>query len=137
MSESYDAIVIGAGMGGLMCGNFLACGGKKVLMLEHNHQPGGLMAGFRRKGFYFDAGDQSVESAGILFPLLGQLGLHDPADWERAMYRLVLPGMDHVVDDFKETAEAFCRAFPADQPGIGMELKPKLMDEMRKLLELG
>ena len=27
-------------------------------------------------------------------------------------------------------------ALPADQPGIGMELKPKLMDEMRTVLEL-
>ena len=25
---------------------------------------------------------------------------------------------------------------PGDQPGIGMELKPKLMDEMRRVLEL-
>ncbi|HQP31509.1 MAG TPA: NAD(P)-binding protein, partial [Deltaproteobacteria bacterium] len=101
MNETCDAIVIGAGMGGLMCGNFLARAGLRVLMLEHNHQPGGLMAGFRRKGFYFDAGDQSIENAGILFPLLKQLGLYREHEWERARYRMILNGVDHVITDFK------------------------------------
>lgn len=118
MAEKYDAIIIGAGMGGLMCGNFLARRKKNILILEHNHQPGGLMAGFRRKGFYFDAGDQSIENAGIVFPLLKQLGLYNPADWERAMYRMILPGTDHIITDFKGTAEALIKVFPADAEGI-------------------
>lgn len=118
MAEHYDTIIIGAGMGGLMCGNFLARKGKNVLILEHNHQAGGLMAGFRRKGFYFDSGDQSIESMGILFPLLKQLGLYNPSDWERAMYRFILPGMDHTITDFKGTAAALATVFPADAQGI-------------------
>lgn len=118
MAEHYDALIIGAGMGGLMCGNFLTSKGRKVLILEHNHQPGGLMAGFRRQGFYFDAGDQSIESMGILFPLLKQLGLYDPGDWERAHYRFILPGVDHIITDFKGTAEALAKAFPADAHGL-------------------
>ena len=31
---SYDAIVVGAGIGGLFCANLLAKGGMKVLLLE-------------------------------------------------------------------------------------------------------
>ena len=118
MPRNYDAIVIGAGMGGLMCGNFLARAGRRVLMLEHNHQPGGLMAGFWRKGFYFDAGDQSIENMGIVFPLLKQLGLYHPDDWERAMYRFMHPGMDHIITDFAGTAEALAKVFPTDAEGI-------------------
>ena len=61
----HDVIIVGAGIAGLTCANYLVSSGKKVLILEHNHQAGGLMGGFRRKGFYFDAGDQSFEEAGV------------------------------------------------------------------------
>ena len=33
------------------------------------------MSGIRRRGFYFDAGCQSFEDMGIVFPLLEQYGL--------------------------------------------------------------
>lgn len=39
----YDFIIIGAGMGGLSAGNFLARYGKKVLVLEKHSIPGGLV----------------------------------------------------------------------------------------------
>jgi phytoene dehydrogenase-like protein len=58
--DKYDVIVIGAGIAGLVASNYLAKDKKRVLLLEQNHQAGGLMAGFKRKGFYFDAGDQSL-----------------------------------------------------------------------------
>ena len=118
MKEQHDVIIIGAGMGGLICGNFLARAGRRVLMVEHNHQPGGLMAGFWRKGFYFDAGDQSIENMGIVFPLLKQLGLYHPQDWKRAMYRFVHSEMDHIITDFTGTAEALAKVFPNDAQGI-------------------
>lgn len=86
--EKYDVIVVGAGVSGLFCANFLAKYGKKTLLLEHNHQPGGLMGGFRRKNFYFDAGDQSFESGGIMFPYLKKLGFYRPEDWEITDYTM-------------------------------------------------
>lgn len=136
MRSEYDVIVVGAGIAGLMCGNFLARGGKRVLILEHNHQPGGLMAGIRRKGFYFDCGDQSMESSGILFPLLNQLGLYDSSEWERAMYRLIIPGgMDHVITDLKETGEALADVFPQERDGI-REMFGKLTEFSEMMLEM-
>ncbi len=86
--EQHDVIVVGAGTAGLFCANFLARYGKKTLLLEHNHQPGGLTGGFWRKKYYFDAGDQSFESAGIMLPLLRQLGLYRPGDWDFADYTI-------------------------------------------------
>jgi len=88
MAERYDVIVVGAGTAGLFCANFLARYGKKTLLLEHNHQPGGLTGGFRRGKFYFDAGDQSFESGGIVLPLLKRLGLYRRRDWSFADYTL-------------------------------------------------
>jgi phytoene dehydrogenase-like protein len=52
----YDVIIIGAGIGGLTCGNFIAKNGKRVLVIEQHFKPGGLCTSFRRKGFCFDAG---------------------------------------------------------------------------------
>ena len=86
--SQYDAIVVGAGTAGLFCANFLARYGKKTLLLEHNHQPGGLTGGFWRRKFYFDAGDQSFESGGIMIPLLKNLGLYRREDWEFADYTI-------------------------------------------------
>lgn len=41
MTDKYDAIVIGAGHNGLVCGALLAKSGKRVLILEANDQVGG------------------------------------------------------------------------------------------------
>jgi len=40
-TETYDAIVIGAGPNGLLCGAYLAKAGHRVLLLERRHETGG------------------------------------------------------------------------------------------------
>jgi phytoene dehydrogenase-like protein len=62
--RQYDGIVIGAGIGGLVCATLLARGGMKVLLLEKHYVLGGFCSSFRRKGFLFDA-------ATHFYPLLG------------------------------------------------------------------
>lgn len=53
--EIYDAIIIGAGMGGLVCGCYLARAGMKVLIAEQHYKPGGYCTSFKRGRFTFDA----------------------------------------------------------------------------------
>lgn len=118
MASDHDVIVTGAGISGMMAACFLARAGLRVLVLEANHQPGGLMAGVRRKGFYFDVGDQSFEDLGIVFPLLRELGVYDAADWERSRYQIRMPDVDVVVDSLDGVEQAFARAFPAETKGI-------------------
>ena len=72
--DKYDVICIGAGMAGLVAGNFLAKKKKDVLVLEQHSIPGGYVSGFKRKGYYFDSGDMSFGSYGIIFPMLETLG---------------------------------------------------------------
>ena len=53
--DQYDVVIIGAGIGGLVCGCYLAKAGLKVLIVEKNDKPGGYCRSFMRGGFTFDA----------------------------------------------------------------------------------
>jgi phytoene dehydrogenase-like protein len=63
-NETYDAVVIGAGIGGLICANLLVREGLRVLLIEQHYMVGGYCSTFRRKGYTFDA-------ATHFYPLLG------------------------------------------------------------------
>jgi prolycopene isomerase len=60
----YDAVVVGAGVGGLVCANLLAAEGLAVLLVEQHYMVGGYCSTFRRGGFVFDASTH-------FYPLLG------------------------------------------------------------------
>lgn len=51
----YDAVIIGSGVGGLVCGCNLAKAGLKILVVEKNSKPGGYCTSFRRGIFHFNA----------------------------------------------------------------------------------
>ena len=65
MQEEFDIIIIGSGLGGLVCANILAREGKKVLVLEKNQQFGGNLQTFSRDKVIFDTG---VHYIGGLLP---------------------------------------------------------------------
>ena len=71
----YDAIVVGGGMAGLTTTAYLASAGYKVLLCEKEPKIGGLVNSFNYQGFVFDGGIRSIESSGIVFPMLAQLGI--------------------------------------------------------------
>jgi all-trans-retinol 13,14-reductase len=57
LEESWDALVIGSGMGGLTAAMLLTrYGGKRVLVLERHYEAGGFTHTFRRPGFEWDVG---------------------------------------------------------------------------------
>jgi phytoene dehydrogenase-like protein len=113
-----DAIVVGAGIAGLIAATDLERRGHRVLVLEHNHQAGGLLSGMWRRGLYFDVGCQSFEDMGIVFPLLEQYGLSDLARFRRARYRIVMPGLDAIVESLPQIRRAFQEAFPESAAGF-------------------
>lgn len=76
--NKYDVIIIGAGIGGLTCGCYLAKAGLKVLIVEQHYKPGGYCTSFKRKGFTFDATTHYIGSFrenGILRKIYDELGL--------------------------------------------------------------
>jgi len=64
MSKKYDVIIIGAGIGGLVCGSYLAKAGKKVLIIERNSKAGGYCTSFNVNNFTFDLGIHAIEACG-------------------------------------------------------------------------
>ena len=109
----YDAIVIGAGNGGLTASAALAQAGKKVLLLEKHNIPGGCGTSFRRGRFEFEvalhqlSGMGSGEKPGPLRHILKKLEVEDKVDWVEMdkLYRVVLPGrLDVTIPAEKEAA---------------------------------
>lgn len=74
--NSFDTIVVGAGIAGLTAATYLSREGRKVLLFEKNKECGGLVNSFVLDGFLFDAGVRALEDAGIIFPMLEDLGIH-------------------------------------------------------------
>jgi phytoene desaturase len=87
---SYDAVVIGAGVGGLLCATLLNRAGLRVLLVEQHYMVGGYCSTFKRKGYLFDAATHFYPLLGnpatITGRLLGELGINiqwikmDPVD---------------------------------------------------------
>jgi len=76
--HEYDAIIIGAGIGGLVCGCYLAKAGMKTLIVEKNAKAGGYCTSFTRNGFRFDACVHflgSLRDDGILNKVMHDLDL--------------------------------------------------------------
>jgi phytoene dehydrogenase-like protein len=74
--NTYNTIIIGAGIAGLTAAAYLSRAGQKVLLIEKNKELGGLVNSFTREGFHFDAGARALEDAGIIFPMLQDLDIH-------------------------------------------------------------
>ncbi|MGE0707245.1 MAG: protoporphyrinogen oxidase [Planctomycetota bacterium] len=62
MSEA-DAVVVGAGVAGLVCATALARAGRRVLVLEADALPGGWCRTERRGGYLFERGPQTFRAA--------------------------------------------------------------------------
>lgn len=96
----YDAVVIGAGNGGLTAATTLARAGVKTLLLERHNIPGGCATSFVRGRFEFEVALHQLSGigtegfAGPLRKSLTDLGVIDDIDLVemKNLYRLVLPG---------------------------------------------
>lgn len=76
--SSYDVVIIGSGMAGLVAGALLAHEGLSVLVLEQHFIAGGCTSMFRRKSFSFEAGGHRISMmqspGGVFYELLRKIG---------------------------------------------------------------
>jgi all-trans-retinol 13,14-reductase len=104
LSDTFDYVVIGSGIGGLFTAALLANAGRSVCVLEKHYLTGGYAHSFHVDKYWFCAGlhyvfnCQDGEDGGIF---LDRLGLRDdvkfaPMD-ESAFDRIVFPGLEYQV----------------------------------------
>jgi len=123
--REFDAVVVGAGNGGMAGATQLALSGKKVLMLEQHNILGGFSTSFVRGRFEFEASlhelcdvgtREDPGGAGVLFRDLGV-----DVEWAYVpeAYRLIVPEKNiDVVMPFgiAEYIDALKGTFPAAGP---------------------
>lgn len=124
VSDTYDVIIIGAGVGGLTCGLYLAQAGLKTLILERHGIAGGYASSFTKKGFYFDAAAHYLSSCrerGQLGRLIRDHDLLRYFSLERCDPSDTLIFPEHHIElrtDFSRLVETFQQAFPHEAANI-------------------
>ena len=120
--NTYDAIVVGAGLGGLTAGANLSKHGLRVLVLEQHDKPGGYASCFERDGYTFDA---SLHNLGPMnnstLRIFENLGLKDRVEYlpYDHFQRVVFPEHDFVIPKGTPALEAYLsEQFPAEKDGI-------------------
>lgn len=78
--EKFDVLIIGSGMGGLVCGAILSKEGYKVCVVEKNKQLGGCLQTYVRDRVIFDSGVHylgGLEKGQNLYQIFKYVGLMD------------------------------------------------------------
>lgn len=128
MQQSVDIVVMGSGLGGLVCATILAKEGLRVLVLEKNNQFGGNLQTFVRDRRIFDTGVHYIgglEKNQNLFQYFRYLGIAD----KLRLKRMDMDGFDLVTFDgddneypYAQGGENFVaqlsRYFPEETEGI-------------------
>ena len=129
MQTEFDIVIVGSGLGGLVCGAVLGMEGYRVCILEKNRQLGGCMQTFARDKVLFDSGVHYIgglDKGQNLYQVFKYLGLMDNLNLER----MDEAGFDRIVflEDGKEYAlaqgyERFIETLAADFPGEEMNIR--------------
>ncbi len=86
MTNKYDIVIVGSGLGGLACGSILSQYGYKVCVLEKHYQIGGCLQDFKRNGVRFETGMHylgSYDDGQILNSLFKFFDVYNKVDVEK------------------------------------------------------
>ncbi len=127
----YDAIIIGAGVGGLSCAAKLAKNRKKVLILEKIHHIGGTSHVFKRNDYIFPMGPLSFSFPELINNLLKEMNVKEEIEFERNHFQLISPNIDIIYsqqwDKFRESLKTY---FKGEEEGIDL-----FFDEFNDVIE--
>lgn len=123
MSNNFDVVIVGSGLGGLTCGAFLAKAGRRVLVLESHSKIGGYAHSFKRKQYNFESGIHSVSMApgGLIMHLLRLLDLDQGLKTisHSSMFGVHTPTLDFSVPaETEDIRDAFARRFPSERDSL-------------------
>lgn len=124
LNKKYDVIIIGAGIGGLVCANYLAKSGLKVLVVEKNREPGGYCTSFVRRGFIIDTAIHAIQNCApgnLLYKIFHELGIDKKIELVRANPTDSIFVSNNRIDinnDLNETILNFQRVFVKESVNI-------------------
>ena len=140
MSDNrYDAVVIGAGLGGLTAGALLAKAGRKVCVIERNSSVGGAASIFKVGRLTIEPSLHQTpdprDPADPKHAILQSLDLLDKIEWVPVRPFLTVRGGPvgepfELPVGFDEAREAMASRFPRSRAGIG-----KLFDSMGRMID--
>jgi len=81
MADSYDVIVIGGGLGGLIAAGLVARAGHKTLLIERDHDAGGAATTYRAGGLIVEASLHETSDRCDPIDPKTRLGVLDDVDW--------------------------------------------------------
>ncbi|MEO5996169.1 MAG: NAD(P)/FAD-dependent oxidoreductase [Chitinophagaceae bacterium] len=128
MTNNFDIVIIGSGMGGLVCGDILSREGYKICILEKNKQIGGCLQTYVREKVIFDAGVHylgGLDKGQNLYQVFKYLGLMD----KLKLQRMDNDAFDKIVIDNDEKEYIYAQGydnfiqklvadFPEEEKGI-------------------
>lgn len=125
-TTTWDVIVIGSGIGGLVTASQLAAKGAKTLVLERYLIPGGSGGSFQREGYTFDVGASMIFGFGtqghtnLLTRALADVGQHCETVPDPAQLEYHLPGGLNVAvaRDYEQFIADLTARFPHEAKGI-------------------
>jgi prolycopene isomerase len=142
--QSYDAIVIGSGIGGLTAASLLAKKGRKVLLLEKEKQAGGYVVSFKRGERIFDATGAFVggcQDGGEFHGILHEIGA------EKEVEFIPVRRIENIYPGFKVSfqgggygsyTDALLSLFPEEEKGLEayLRLVKKIGEEIRSYAQM-
>jgi prolycopene isomerase len=141
-NNDYPTVVIGAGLGGLCCGAYLAKQGVPVTVVEQHSIPGGYATAFERGRFNFEVSLHGTSvNNNATARILANVGVLEKLSLVRLpeIYRLKAQGLDISVP--QQDPEAFIalltKHFPGEEKGIRSYVREMigLSEEVEKLHE--
>src|SRR5664279_24676 len=125
--KKFDALIIGTGMGGLVCGNILTREGYRVCMVEKNRQLGGNLQVYVRDKVIFDSGVHylgGLDKGQNLYQIFKWLGLMDKLKLERMdpAFDRILIGADkkeyRIMQGYEKFEKELIREFPDEADSV-------------------
>ena len=128
MSVNYDIVVIGSGMGGLVCADILSKEGYSVCVVEKNKQIGGCLQTYVRDKVIFDSGVHYLGGLGKgqnLYQVFKYLGIMDKLKLQRldedVFDKIIIENDDReyvFAQGYENFIQHLLKDFPAEEKGL-------------------
>lgn len=139
-NDQFDIVIIGSGMGGLVCGDILSREGYRVCILEKNKQIGGCLQTYVRDKVIFDSGVHylgGLDKGQNLYQLFQYLGIMDKLKLERMdidVFDKIITGGDDTEYVYAQGYENFISKLLEQFPGEEKALR-RYCDKIKEVCD--